>query len=66
LGVDIGNNALFDFMLNQPLKGSGDRIYVIEDLGNALYKRWIDSVEYNALGGRFIPVSDSVLNNIPE
>jgi len=66
LAVDVGNNALFEFMLNQPVKGSGDRIYVIEDLGNALYKRWIDSVEYNALGGRFIPVNDGALNNIPD
>ena len=64
--VDIGQNGLFEFMVGQPVKGSKDAVYLLEKSGDALYKRWLTLEEYENRGGRYIPISDAVLNNIPE
>ena len=68
--VDIGNNALFEFMLSEPVKGSGNEVYVIEPSGPyteySLFKRHITLEEYEYRGGRHIPISDALLHKIAD
>ncbi|MFA6551359.1 MAG: hypothetical protein WCV41_02415 [Patescibacteria group bacterium] len=66
LATDIGDNAIFDFMINQYVKGSGNAVYGIESDGYGLFKRLISDQEYKDSGDRYIPISDAVLNSIPE
>lgn len=63
--VDTGDNALLEFMIGQPVKGSRSTVYMIEADGLHLYKYMLTAEEFNNLGGRYIPISDEVLNNIP-